>query len=166
MFGEHVTRDRERGFTMLEALVTIMLVAIVVLGVTDAVLTSMRGVDIAQNKAQMDEDLLNVIAQLRAATEYDSKRLLPKIPSSSTSTLRLPSATGQRVVTVTIASVPRSTTLYDLTLTATDADGNVATKQTTLSSEAVPPGTIKDASGYGYSPAGTFIEPAVVPSGQ
>ena len=68
-------RARERGFTVVEAMVAIVVTAIAVFGVTGAVLGAMRAHTAADIRASLDDDALAVLSDVRMMTAYDPAML-------------------------------------------------------------------------------------------
>ena len=147
-----MSRQHERGFTLLEAAIATALVSFVVLAVSAAALQAMHGSATLAAREALTDDALNVLADLRATTAYDPNALA-NLPGRSyvASVVR----DGETLsVAVSIAQSGANAPLV-ASVTVTDPNGASATESQQLYLEAPAPGSVIDQP----SPSATTLAP-------
>ena len=143
-------RAGERGFTIIEVLVAIVITAIAVYGVTGAVLGAMHAQADSNIKASLDDDALAVLSDVRMMTVYDPT-MLAKLSGKRTVMNRTLAGGGTEVIDVSIvglpaampAGVPAAASGEVATVSATSGPLS-ATERETLYQQAPSPGSIVD----------------------
>jgi len=139
----------QRGFSLLEVTIAGALVSFVVLGVSSAVLNSLRATATLTAHEALADDALNVLSDLRAATAYDGDALAHIAGRNSTATI----VRDGKPVTIAISIGPADANgAVVAKVTATDATGATATEQQTLYVEAPAPGSVIDQPSPGPAP--------------
>lgn len=138
-------RRNERGFSLIEVVVTIALTTGVLLAVTAAVSNALHASANVATRIALRDDALSALADLRAATAYDAVLLTSMVGKTSTATVD-PHHGATPPITMTIslervASNGRSNVVA--TATATQ-NGSSVTEQQTLYVEAPMPGSTID----------------------
>jgi type II secretory pathway pseudopilin PulG len=137
-----MTRECERGFTLLEALAALALTALAIAGVAGSVAACLHVTARSQTKLLLAADAQNVLTDLRAATAYDPALLAALAGRSTSVRLTFSGAHGTRTVAldadVARPSLPGS---YLATVTATAPDGTAVSQSVTLTQEAPAPGS-------------------------
>jgi len=127
--------DGQRGFSLIEVLAASALTIAVILAVSGAVLASLHATALADDRAALADDALNVITDVRAATAYDAA-LLARLAGRSATTSVPRASGGLETIAVAIDAGARPT------VTVTASDGAVsATERQRLYNEAPPPGS-------------------------
>ncbi len=138
-------RGDESGFSLIEALVAVGILTVAVLCAMGAVTVAVRAAANGAPRAALTATAQNVLADLRAASAYDSSELAELVAAGSrrlnieASQTEGP-ATAQ---TVTVAVAPNASGAgYTATVTVDDASGNTVTLRSTLVQEAPAPGSV------------------------
>ena len=141
-------RSGERGFTIIEVLVAIMITAIAVYGVTGAVLGAMHAQADSIIKASLDDDALAVLSDVRMITVYDPTMLV-KLSGKSTTMTRTIAPHVMETIAVSVRGQaalindgnPVSASGEVATVTATSGT-LTATERVTLYQQAPSPGSV------------------------
>jgi len=136
-----VKRSGQRGFTLLEAAIATALTAFIVLAVSAAVLQAMHATSKLAARAALNDDALNVLADLRTATAYDSTALARIVGRSYTTNVVRDGETVSVSVNVTQSGAKAP---IEAEVTATDPSGTSATEERQLYLEAPAPGSVID----------------------
>jgi prepilin-type N-terminal cleavage/methylation domain-containing protein len=144
------TRSGERGFTIVEVLVAVVITAIAVYGVTGAVLGAMHAQADSTMKSSLDDDALAVLSDVRMMTVYDPT-MLQKLSGKSTVMNRKLANGATETISVSIAGnaatieagVPTSASGEVATVTAASGSQR-ATERETLYQQAPSPGSVVD----------------------
>jgi prepilin-type N-terminal cleavage/methylation domain-containing protein len=143
-------RSAERGFTIIEVLVSIAITAIAVYGVTGAVLGAMHAQSDSNRKASLDDDALAVLSDVRMMTVYDPT-MLEKLSGKSTVMNRALPGGGSETISISIAGQAASivggvpTTASGEVATVVATSGTLsATERETLYQQAPSPGSVVD----------------------
>jgi Tfp pilus assembly protein PilV len=142
---KNTARASERGFTLLETLVATGMTTALVLSVTGAVLGSMRASAQSGERAELTDDALNILSDLRQTTAYDASALANMTGRTVTSTFPASTERGASMLTATIAisqSGPSAPVVASVTVA--DLHGVSVTEGQTLFVEAPPPGSVID----------------------
>lgn len=135
-------RRNERGFSLIEAVLTIALTTGVLLAVMAAVSNSLHATANEAIRIALRDDALSALADLRAATAYDALLLQGMIGKSSTATIAR-NAGAPETVTMSVAigsNVTNGHANYIATASVTQ-NATTVTEQQTLYAEAPPPGS-------------------------
>jgi len=135
-------RTHERGFTLIESLVTIALTSVVVLGIATAVLQSMRASNRTLVRSALGDDALNVLSDIRVATAYDADALAQLTGKSSTATVVRDGRSLTVAISVTRANATAPVVAH---VTVADQDGERVSEEQQLFHEAPMPGSVIDA---------------------
>lgn len=130
---------RERGFTLLEVMIAIVITAIVLFGVTGATLGAMHGEANDDIRASLDDDALAVLSDIRMITAYDANTIVKLAQKRASMTRTLPSG-GTETITVSVAAAAGSPPQEFATATATSG-GFTATERVELFQHAPAPGS-------------------------
>lgn len=132
-------RTHERGFTLLEALVSIALTTIAIFGVCAAVLGSLQATNAALAKQALTDDALNVLSDLRTATAYDAAQLATLVGERTTGTIVRDGTTLHVAISITQARTSAPIVAH---VTVTDPSGIQSSEQQQLYHEAPAPGSV------------------------
>jgi len=143
-----MTRDGERGFSLLEVVVVIALTIGVILGTAGAVTSALHGIAQSDLKVALDDDALDALADVRAVTAYgdptaagSSTNVLAKlVGKSSTATVALANGYSE-TLTVSVSQLG-ARTFADATASA---GGVSVSERQSLAIEAPTPGSIVNA---------------------
>ncbi len=129
----------QRGFSLLEVLVATALTTAVMLAVTAAVLNSLHGTALAQERSALTDDAANALVDLRSATAYDHT-LLATLAGRTSQTMVAQPPSPPVTLTLTIGSAKGTSPLL---ATATASDGaQSVTEHRELYQEAPAPGSV------------------------
>ena len=144
----------QRGFSLLEVLISIALTLGVVIAVTGATAAALHATALGDRRMALNDDALDAIADVRSLTAYDTK-LLPRLDGRSSSMTIHHAGAPDETLAVHVAKVvkapapgPRATPpptsdTYAVTATATQ-DGVTMTQVQDLFAEAPVPGSTID----------------------
>jgi len=116
----------DRGFTLIEAVMTAAVVSMLVAGIYDAVLMNLKGGSRPVQDAALAAAARNIVTDLRAATAYDPSALKSLYGTTATRSVALPQPIGStQTVTVncttTIDPVASGAPSTSVTATPTNA---------------------------------------------
>ena len=138
-------RRSERGFSLLEAVFCIALTTGVLLAVAAAVGNSLHASASEATRIALRDDALSALADLRAATAYDSALLTRTVGRTSTSTLdRSLRAGAVETVTLSVERVVSGTHTNVVASASVTQNATTVTERQTLYTEAPPPGSTID----------------------
>ena len=136
-------RRSERGFSLLEALISIAIATTVIFAITAAVLGSMHATNAALTRQALTDDALNVLSDIRTATAYDATTLATLVGRTSSRTIQRDGKT--LTVTISVTQGPGNAPIV-ARVTVADANGLQSSEQQQLYSEAPAPGSVVDQS--------------------
>lgn len=131
----------ERGFTLLEAAIATALTCAVALGVCAGVLQALHANAMLAERAALADDALNVLADLRSATAYDTGALAQIAGRTTNATIV---RNGQTLSVAIDVGAAGGATPVIAQVTVTDANGATATETRQLYVEAPAPGSVID----------------------
>lgn len=132
-------RRSEHGFSLLEAIVAIMMTTAVLLAAATAVGKSLHATADSAMRVALRDDALAALADVRAATAYNGTLLRSMIDRSSTATIARRDGVTE---TMTVAVTTSLANGYRVLATATAThDSTSVVEQQTLYDEAPAPGS-------------------------
>jgi len=138
-------RRSERGFTLIEAVVTIAITAAVLLAVSAAVGQSLHATALEATRIALRDDALSALADLRAATAYDRPLLVDMIGRTSTATIdHHRSGVPPETMTISLATIAANGHTNVVATARVSQAATTVTEQLTLYVEAPAPGSTID----------------------
>ena len=128
----------QRGFTILEVMVAIVLAAIAIFGISGATLGAIHAQAKSDLQASLDDDALAVLSDVRMITAYDAAMMAKLSQKSASMTRALPSGGSETISVSVTAALPAGQ--YAV---ATATSGGVsATERIELYQHAPAPGSV------------------------
>ena len=132
-------RANERGFTILEVMVVIVVTAIAIFGISGATLNALHAEAGNDVKASLDDDALAVLSDVRMMTVYDATMITKLSQKSASMTRKLPSGASE---TITVAVTTTVNPLAEYATATAMSGGASATERIELYQHAPAPGSV------------------------